>query len=50
MSQSLRSQTPALGATRSASLANWLGWLRNRLTVRILLWLLLLYFLIPIVE
>jgi ABC-type glycerol-3-phosphate transport system permease component len=34
---------------RPSGIAFWLGWLRNRLVLRIVLWLLLLYFLLPIV-
>ncbi len=36
-------------STQHSALSTRLGWLRNRLVVRILLWLLLLYFLLPIV-
>lgn len=40
--------TPTL-TTQSSVLSTRLGWLRNHLVVRIILWLLLLYFLLPIV-
>lgn len=40
--------TPTL-TTQSSALSTRLGWLRNHLVVRIILWLLLLYFLLPIV-
>ncbi len=36
-------------STQHSALSTRLGWLRNRLVVRICLWLLLLYFLVPIV-
>lgn len=48
MSQSVNPSTAATGVT-GAGVANSLGWLRNRLVTRIFLWLLLLYFLLPIV-
>jgi ABC-type glycerol-3-phosphate transport system permease component len=49
MSQTVTSSPSAVGLSQSARVAHWLGWARNRLAVRIVLWLLLIYFLLPIV-
>ncbi len=48
MASPTTSQTTTL-STQHSALSTRLGWLRNRLVVRIILWLLLLYFLLPIV-